>query len=188
MVNLAEIIFNQMKPVIESWEESDIYAISFFVYDDDDDERRPTLTVGYNTESYFRDSIKIASDAYEARWNFAFWPRNEEYYFGSGASADLIQDWICENGYDKLEDLDEPAYDENGRYIGKGPVITQMFVAQLILVSKKLHNEGIIERKFGKPIPIIIHESEYYDAIADETREANPVGVADEFVNWVMNS
>jgi hypothetical protein len=186
MMNLAEIILDQIRPVIESWTEPDIYAISFFVYDEDDDERRPTLTVGYNTESFFRNSIKMSDDADETRWNFAFWPQNKEYQFGYDESADIIQNWICENGYDIVEDNDESEYNENGRYIGKGPLITQMFVEQLILVSKRLHDEGIIMRKFRKPIPIIIHELEYYDAISDNTQAANPVGIADDFCNWVM--
>jgi|HubBroStandDraft_4_1064222.scaffolds.fasta_scaffold30152_3 hypothetical protein len=29
----------------------DIYAISFFIYDEDDDPQKPTITIGYNTES-----------------------------------------------------------------------------------------------------------------------------------------
>ena len=54
-----------------------VYAISLFVYDDEDDPRRPTLTVGYNTSSHWQASIAQASTPEEARWNYAFWPQNE---------------------------------------------------------------------------------------------------------------
>lgn len=42
-----------------------------------------------------------------------------------------------------------------------------------------------MERLFGAPLPILIHELEYYDAIAEQTERANPPGVADAFARWV---
>jgi hypothetical protein len=66
-------------------ERADVYVVSFFVYDEADDPRAPTLTVGTNTET----QVQLASDppadfqkpnpwwtparSEEARWNYAFW-------------------------------------------------------------------------------------------------------------------
>lgn len=41
-----------------------IYAVSFFIYDEDDEPQQPALTVGYNTESqvkHVRDNVKDSS-------------------------------------------------------------------------------------------------------------------------------
>jgi hypothetical protein len=37
---------------------------------------------------------------------------------------------------------------------------------------------------FGRPIPVLVHELEYYDAIAMQNLAANPPGVADDFIRW----
>jgi len=39
--------------------------------------------------------------------------------------------------------------------------------------------------KFGQSVPIIVHELEYYDQIAEQTRKANPPGLTLEFEAWV---
>ncbi|MEV7438623.1 hypothetical protein [Streptomyces griseoviridis] len=36
-------------------------------------------------------------------------------------------------------------------------------------------------------MPVIVHELEYYEAIARQTEAANPPGLADEFTSWVRN-
>jgi hypothetical protein len=53
--------------------------------------------------------------------------------------------------------------------------------------AKLLHDEGDIAALFGNTIPVIVHELEYYDQIADQTIMANPRGVADEFAAWVRS-
>jgi hypothetical protein len=64
---------------------------------------------------------------------------------------------------------------------------TERFVNICVRVSRRLHKSGIVRQKFGKEIPVIIHELEYYDQIAQQTSAANPAGLADEFVDWVLN-
>ena len=44
---------------------------------------------------------------------------------------------------------------------------------------------GYRTTRFLRPIPIIVHELEYYDQIASQTVEANPAGLAHEFADWV---
>lgn len=187
MTNLTDILYEGIRKTIEGWTEADIYAISFFVYDDGDDPNKPTVTVGYNTENCVRDSIEDAFDEAEARWNYAFWPQNEEYSFGYDETAETIEAWRKENGYESDESAPEGGddYDENGYYTGKPPLVTEKFIEVLIETARRLHESGVIRKKFGKDIPILIHELEYYGAIAEQTRKANPDGAADEFIEWV---
>ncbi len=180
-MNLETIIFNDIKGVINSWDSdttSEIYAISFFIYNNEDDPRKPTLTLGYNTETCYSDSIDGASDKEEARWNYAFWMQNQELLFGEDeVTSELVKQWI-EEGFDS---------DNNDTFFQFGEEITEKFVSICIAVSRKLHTEDVIKNKFGKDIPIIIHELEYYDVIAKQTVEANPPHIADEFAEWIYS-
>ena len=74
---MKEQLKEAIMQTIASWDEADIYVVSLYVYDDNDDPCRPTVTVGYNTESYLNEQIEYASDEEEARWNYAFWLQNE---------------------------------------------------------------------------------------------------------------
>jgi hypothetical protein len=51
----------------------------------------------------------------------------------------------------------------------------------------QLHADGLIQKIFGRPVAVLVHEVEYYDAIADQAEAANPPGVAADFVTWVRN-
>lgn len=189
MIELVEEIYNRVKPIIEAWSGKDIYAISFFVYDDEDDVLKPTVTLGYNIDAHYKDSIKDAYDEQEAKWNYCFWLQNEELIFGIDDTASLIYQWVLENGLESYTDENQDElFDENMIYIGKGPLLTQRFVEVLIEVAKRLHANKVMINKFGRDIPIIIHELEYYKAIADETRLGNPDGQADNFINWVLSA
>ena len=187
--NLEESIFESVKKVIGSWNSDlvkEIYAISFFIYDDEDDCRRPTLTLGYNTETNYLDSIESAYDKDEARWNFAFWLHNKELIFGSDEiSSEQVKKWIQEQ--DLYLTDEEVEWDESEKYFEYGEEITQKFVQTCVNVSKRLHTDGIIKNKFNKDIPIVIHELEYYNVIAKQTVEANPPKIADEFAEWIFS-
>ncbi|WP_433510202.1 hypothetical protein ACQP2T_40865 [Nonomuraea sp. CA-143628] len=157
---------------------SDIYAISFYVYDEDDDPRRPTLTIGYNTESQVRrvtDPSSRYPDPTEARWNYAYWLQNELIVI-----ADMILDpdgsihrdqWITE--------LPHAAHQHDH--------VTARFVEACIHLASDLHTAGVIERAIGRPAPVLIHELEHYEQIARQTEAANPPGLANEFTEWVRD-
>ena len=146
----------------------DVYALSFFIYDEDDDETRPTLTLGYNTNERWKAAAATYSDPVEAKWNYAFWIQNELVVLGAEntESAEIRDTFIKSllSYYDK----------------------TQYFVDSCVMVARRLHGNAVVARKFGGPIPILIHELEYYPIIAYQTSAANPNGLAEEFVKWVL--
>jgi hypothetical protein len=59
------------------------------------------------------------------------------------------------------------------------------FVALCVAVAKRLHEAGVMSKKFGRLVPILVHELEYHDGIAEATRRANPRGLAAEFEKWI---
>jgi hypothetical protein len=155
---------------------ADAYAVSLFVYDEGDDPLRPTATVGFNTEARVAGEVESASDEHEARWNYAFWLQNNLGVLCESDSdpegADVRDQWIRDS---RLRSDDPEAHD----------YVTRQFVAVLERVVSALHQDGVIEREFGRPIPVLIHELEYYDEIAEQNQRANPRGLADKFIGWI---
>lgn len=168
-------------------EAEDIYVISFFIDNERDDPRQPTLTIGYNTEAQFRRTIADASDEAEARWNYAFWLQNELTVIGDltrdpdGAAA--RHQWISELGLW----YDEPTRPEDW-ITTVGPtaaLIEASFNQACVQLARDLHNDGVIKSAIGKPVPVVLHELEYYEGIARRTEAANPPGLPDDFTAWV---
>jgi hypothetical protein len=66
-----------------------------------------------------------------------------------------------------------------------GAKITESFASLACETAAKLHASGTVVDVFGRPLPIILHDLEYNNQIADKTENANPPGLADEFISWV---
>jgi hypothetical protein len=169
---------------------SDIYAISFFKSNADDDLRRPMITIGYNTKSRWisctpkagqEPAWPIASDSDEAKWNFAFWLQNEDLVIG-GHEYNPVERWVRQLPFYYTDAQEDSDFD---KALELGEKIQEKFMNIVIAHSQKLHQEGIITGKFGTEIPIIIHELEYYDKPLNWTRQGNPTGLAKEFEVWV---
>ena len=155
---------------ISEWQEDDIYAISLYVFCEEDDPRRPVAVLGYNTERQVQKSITKASDEQEARWNYAFWLQNEEMCLGLGDTAENIREWITE------QDLWDSEDD-----------IIEKFVNLLVAVVQDIHASGLLKDIFGREIPILIHELEYYEKIARQNMEANGETLDRDFVSFCMH-
>ncbi len=180
---LRNYLLSDIKRVVEGWDKSDIYAISLFVQDNLDNPCEPTVTLGYNTEENFRSQIEDAWDEAEARWNYAFWLQNEEYILGLEDTQAIVKQWINAKGfhyytYEEMFCADQEPSPQT--YEG----ITEAFVKELIAVVKELHESGFIRLQFGKDIPVLIHELEYYDQIAEQNLAANPPHIMGEFVKF----
>jgi len=163
---------------------SDVYALSFFIYDEEDDPRIPTLTLGYNTTAKWQSSVSEASSSAEAKWNYAFWLQNTVLQFGHShtPSFPLVREWIESLS---LSYTDQEEDDDFERCLELGYRITSHFVEGAVAVASDLHSTSILQDTFGRPVPILVHSLEYHDQIANQNRRANPGGTADEFIAWV---
>lgn len=182
---LKNEMISRFKPVIASWDVADIYVISLWVNDYCDNPCEPTVTLGYNTEAQYNSALERASSKEEARWNFAFWLHSRELVFGENETREIVKDWIVGNDmpYFPCVDYDFSIPDEVDKKILSE--ITNEFVSTLVDVVKELHETGFIQNKFGKAIPLIIHELEYYKKIARQNERANPACTIKDFVQWV---
>lgn len=166
-----------IEDTISSWDEKDIYAVSLFVYDDEDNPCKPTVVLGYNTESEYMKNIKFADSSQEARWNYVFWLQNNELSFGTDDTARIVRQWIISCGYPYDEDADSS---ESKRYMR----ITKAFTELLAEIVQELHSSGFIQKTFGRDIPILIHNLEYNNEIAELNMLANCSDSIREFVRF----
>lgn len=189
-MSFNRLIEEKIKNVISSWNENDIYAISFLVHSDELSSYKgitnfPEFSVGYNTESECDGSSELS----EERWNYAFWLQNNETIISSEKSdmADDLLKWYNENGIvDIGVESEEQMYDSEFNYIGKGPNGLIELLNLVSDVARKLQLEGYIKERFGH-IPIIVHDLEYSWFIAEATKNANPYGEADTFLKAFDN-
>jgi hypothetical protein len=173
-----------------------IYAVSFLLSDQDDDPRQPLLTIGYNTEAQIHNVLTQPAGPYfgrpadeaEARWNYAFWLQNELAVIGhttrDPAGATLIQTWIKASGLwcpEPASTADEDWAEADAAAEQIDDYVTDLYVR----TARQLHADGVINHTFGRSIPILIHELEYPDWVADLTDDANPPGLASAFTTWV---
>ncbi len=133
MDSFRNYVYQSIKDEILSWDDeiiSDIYVISFYISDCIDDPRRPMITLGFNTNSNYGESIAKASGEREAKWNFAFWLQNDVLIIGDNYGENLddgerITNWIKELG---LYYTDEQENDDFDSTLELGEQITHEFV------------------------------------------------------------
>ena len=78
MADLRAYLEKKVREIISTWNEADIYAVSFFVHSNEAYEYKghsnvTEFCVSYNTESDCADTGELS----EERWNYAFWRQNE---------------------------------------------------------------------------------------------------------------
>ena len=174
---MKEQLKEAIMQTIASWDEPDIYVVSLYVYDYDDDPCRPTVTVGYNTESYMNEELEYASDEDEARWNYAFWLQNDDFIFGMDDTADTVRQWIINSNFAYCQVCDTTPIEYESE-------ITEAFVEILVDIVRELHESGFIQETFGHEIPVIIHELEYYYEIAEQNICANGIELVEDFARF----
>lgn len=187
MIDLQAYLENKLRDIISAWNENNIYAISFFVYSNEAYKYNgysnvTKFSVSYNTEN----DCNGAGELSEERWNYAFWRQDETPIIdvdNENEGIRILFDWYKENSIDNIgyENYDA-CYDDEMRYIGKGPVGYYELLSEITAVAKRLQDSGFVKNKFGAPIPIIIHDLEYPWYVIEATKKANPNGEADMFL------
>ena len=189
----ADMVFQKTAAALARLPEEirdDVYALSFWVMGGD--EWLPGLSVSYNTCGQFegKKGETLHQDD-EAKWNYAYWLQDEAELLGVDAyrNNQELQTWLAnapfaytEEQYEAMFDGDDE--DESSGTDEKSGEFYQAFVETQIAVVQRLFAEGVIAGTFGKNIPVLVHELEYYDAPLLWTERANPEGLADEFLSY----
>ena len=189
----ADMVFQKTATALAGLPEEirdDVYALSFWVMGGD--EWLPGLSVSYNTCGQFEGKKgETLNQDDEAKWNYAYWLQDEAELLGVDAyrNNQELQAWLAsapfaytEEQYEAMFDGDDE--DESSGTDKKSNEFYQAFVETQIAVVQRLFAEGVIAGTFGKNIPVLVHELEYYDVPLLWTERANPEGLADEFLSY----
>ena len=183
----SEFSYEKLKKAINNIpndKAKDIYALSFYFYAEDDDSRYPTIEVSYNTNQQYTNETENASSETEAKWNYAFWLQEEIEKIG-GEEDKLLAKWFKETPYYYSEEENEEAEDDDelfDKLLERGEQFETEFVNEISILTQKLFDHNVIKEKFGKEIPILIHELEYYDKPIEWTKKANKPEIIEEFI------
>lgn len=171
----------------------DVYALSFWLYGGN--EWLPSLSVSYNTcQQFVKRQGETHNQDDEAKWNYVYWLQDEAELLGVDAyrNNQELQAWLENAPFAYTEEQYEAMFDNDDENEGediddKSNEFYQAFVETQIAVVQRLFAEGVIARTFGKNIPVLVHELEYYDVPLAWTERANPKGLADEFLSYWRN-
>lgn len=179
MTDITTILYKKIKSVISEWNDNSIYAVSFFVYSNEDYSYRgyknvSTFAVSYNTEDFCEGAGKYD----EERWNYAFWSQDETMIIDPEEPDSVINalyDWYEENG---IKNIGKETKNEE-------PIGHNELLSLASNVANRLQTEGYLTEKFGKPLPIIVHGLEYTKSDIKATKKANPNNEAKDFLKAV---
>ncbi|MFI5631844.1 hypothetical protein ACIA8E_21210 [Streptomyces sp. NPDC051664] len=154
-----------------------IYAVTFRIDSVDQDPRLPYVAVGYTTEADAAKSAQTASDAWEARWSYAYFPetglegvrvvgRDPEGAEAHRREAESRGLWY--------EDDEEP--DE------RDELLVEWFYEVCVGAARRLHGSGRIVEVLGRPVPVILYDMFDPDAMFELTSDANPAELVAEFM------
>lgn len=190
--SMRSALEERIKAVMAEWDDEGIYVISLWVTSWDDNPYEPIVILGYNTEAQVSAMTPKASSACEARWNFAFWLQNEELSFGGnlhktpGDSPALVARWVRSAGFGlyTAQELESISLDDADEAISDGEGVTEAFYEVLVDVVRDLRSSGFIRDALGRDVPVIIHDLEYAEGIAERNIEANGDVLPAEFVAY----
>lgn len=177
-MNLHTYLTNKIKNIISSWNENDIYVVSLFINSNETYEYKgisnvTELFISFNAE---KDCIGLDT-ASEERWDYTFWRHNETPIIkadNDDEGMSVLFDWYAKQGITNIgsEDL-IGCYDEEMRYIGKGPIGYYELLTEVVAVAKELQENGYLKDVFGRPIPIIVYDLEYPWYIIEANKQIN---------------
>lgn len=166
VLNISNEIWLAFIREMRNWNEIDIYAISFFVDFDIDEQSQILLYFGYNTESQYKNELCDDVDNETIRWNYNFWLQNETFCFGEdGHTNRIISEWLKQQ---KIRDYEA----------------VEMFVENVVYAVREIHKSKVITTQFGREIPIIIHTRNYHENIANINIKANGECLDKAFIDY----
>jgi len=189
-MNFEEKLENQIIRIISEWDDENIYAISFLVTANylstyDGINNFPEFSVGYNKEKACNSDDLLS----EERWDFANWPQNNTIIIDANHTemADELLKWYEDQGIVDVGFESEEMYDEEENYIGKGPNGYWELLCLISNIARKLRTNDNFKHCFANT-PILVHDLDYSWYTFDMTKNANPNGEANAFLEYLQKS
>ncbi|MFF7974515.1 hypothetical protein [Streptomyces sp. NPDC007905] len=155
----------------------EIYTLSFRIRRVDDDDLRPYVAVGYNTENQY-EREKVHRDRGEARWYCAgrlldgFEMLGRSRGPGRGAPVEGgrgARAAVRGEGSRRERDV-------------RREVLGTHFADAWVEPARRLHADGRIEKVFGRPLPVVIFDMYCPGWEVEATTAANPPELIEGFL------
>jgi hypothetical protein len=191
-LTFPEYLYARVAEGVEGFAEldvDDIYTVSLYCWCNDDDLRQPALIVGHNSETQVAAVLSTAGyrpEADEARWNYAYWLQDMPVVVGDPddpTGVRLAREWIEQAGLWYSDEQEEADFDTT---LELGGVIVQRFWDECLRVARRLHDDGVIRKAFGRSVPVIVHDLEYEEYHADAALAGNPPELVADYIAWVL--
>lgn len=107
-----------------------------------------------------------------------------------GCEDESLRRWLSSTPYYFSDEDDEAAADDDllfDQLLVKGKHLETVFMEGIKELVLSLHNDGVIKTSFGRKIPVILHELEYYDKPISWTKEVNESYLIEEFITVYNN-
>ena len=194
-MEFKSLLRGRILEILNAWPAKDQYAIMFLIYPNEAHTYR-----GYSNLTEFQMLYKCESDMGkhtnpffapadedEERWNPAYWDMDLKQpvisYWEPNQYAEALTDWYEAAGVQRIGYEDHTLdYDSEMRYIGKGPNGLPELLSLIAGIAAELQTDGVIEKKFGRKIPIILADLETAWYMIEATQAANPNGEADAYL------
>ncbi|MGW7241745.1 hypothetical protein [Streptomyces sp. NPDC054804] len=159
----------------------EIYALSFRIWRVEEDDRRPYVAIGYNTESQYA-AERNPTDPGEARWNYACRLLDGFETLGNcpgdPVGGALYTDEVRRLGLWFDGDGDDAELDAKCDLLGRH------FADACIRLARDLHAGGRIEKVLGRPLPVVVFDMYRPGWEVEATEAANPPELIEEFLAW----
>nr|WP_314561673.1 hypothetical protein [uncultured Capnocytophaga sp.] len=182
-----EKLKNAIQEIVNEEDKKDVYALSLCYSCDNDDLRFPKVTLNYNTLSNAKEESYNADTAEEAKWHFDYWLQHDMETIG-GKKDTHMKKWFAKSPYyysdeenDRAIEEDEDLYE---KLLKKGDKFDKEFVKEIIALTKRLFDEGVLEQHFDRNIPVLLYQKDLEDLPIAWTKKANPTKLVKEFVEY----
>lgn len=169
------------------------YILSLYV-DFDDGPHRMKLWLYYNTPSRLREAISQGEQPGEARWHFALWEpefvtavglsKQECERLADAESHRLLARWLARRGLYRSPEQLAVLLEHPRRYDAWEGAAREALLDLVARVARRLHDTGIILSRFGRVLPLLVHQWEYDMWCLEATRRVNPPGLVTDFERW----
>ena len=165
----------------------EMYALSFRIWRVDADDRHPYVAIGYNTESQY-ERERYPGDEGEVRWNYAYWLLDGFEMLGNipedPVGSRVYVEEVRQLGvwYDGEFDLGRVLDDDD--LSARTDLLRLHFYDAVIDLARHLHADGVIEKTFGRPLPVVVFDMDCPGWEAHATEYANPPELVEEFMAW----
>ena len=166
---------------------SDAYSITFFLYSNEvyaykEYSNVCEFSISLNNETFFKSEYSGGDEGLysEERWNYAYLEQDDKDMLDEKGMETLFA-WYKQEGIENIGYEDPDCYDENCRYIGKGPVGYYELLEVISDVARRLIEEDYFLQRCGKRIPIIIQDLEFTWYVLEATKKVNIHDEAHDF-------